>query len=79
MSKNPDIKFAVQEKGWMDAQVVQIWIEKIIKPYVADTNAAYLMVDEFSVYKQKQFLDSLAKLGVEVEHSTTIYICIPTN
>jgi hypothetical protein len=46
----------VQENGWFDGRVGQIWIEKILKPYLRDAETSFLSVDHFSVHLTSEFV-----------------------
>jgi hypothetical protein len=66
----------VQEKGWFDGRVGQIWIEKVLAPYVRDTEKAFLLVDHFSVHLSSQFVNSANDLGVDVDFVPAGYTCV---
>jgi hypothetical protein len=35
----------VQDNGWFDGRVGQIWIETVLKPYVKDADQSLLLID----------------------------------
>jgi len=46
----------IQSKGWFDGHVAEIWIEKVLKPYVADAEYLFLLVDHFKVHLAGYFV-----------------------
>jgi hypothetical protein len=66
----------VQEKGWFDGRVGQIWIEKVLAPYVRDAQKALLLVDHFSVHLTSEFVKSANNLGVDVDFVPAGYTCV---
>jgi hypothetical protein len=66
----------VQEKGWFDGRVGQIWIEKVLAPYVRDARKALLLVDHFSVHLSSGFVTSVNDLGVDVDFVPAGYTCV---
>lgn len=66
----------VQPKGWFDGRVAQIWIDKVIKPYVEDADKAFLLVDHFTVHLTSDFVKSLNNLGVDVDYIPAGYTCV---
>jgi hypothetical protein len=66
----------VQEKGWFDGRVGQIWIEKVLAPYVRNAEKAFLLVDHFSVHLTSEFVNSANDLGVDVDFVPAGYTCV---
>jgi hypothetical protein len=66
----------VQEKGWFDGRVGQIWIKKVLAPYVRDTEKALLLEDHFLVHLSSQFVNSANDLGVDVDFVPAGYTCV---
>jgi DDE superfamily endonuclease len=66
----------VQEKGWFDIRVGKIWIEKVLKPYVADAEQSYLLVDHFAVHTSAAFVKAANDLGTEVDFIPAGYTCV---
>ena len=66
----------VQEKGWFDCRVGKIWIDKILKPYVADADQSLLLVDHFSVHLSSAFVHEVNELGCDVEYIPAGYTCV---
>lgn len=66
----------VQDKGWFDGRVGQIWIEKVLAPYVRDAEKAFLLVDHFSVHLTAQFVNAANDLGVDVDFIPAGYTCV---
>ena len=51
----------VQENGWVDQRVMQIWFEKIWQPYVrSHTGNSMLLLDDYVCHKQEQFVEKLS-------------------
>jgi hypothetical protein len=66
----------VQEKGWFDGPVAQIWVEKVLKPHVQNANQALLLLDHFSVHLTSEFVQSINDLGVNIEYIPAGYTCV---
>jgi hypothetical protein len=66
----------VQENGWFDGRVGQIWIEKILKPYLRDAEKSFLLVDHFSVHLNSEFVNSVNNLGCDVDFIPAGYTCV---
>lgn len=65
-----------QDKGWFDGRVGQIWIEKVLKPYVRDAEKAFLLIDHFKVHLTSEFVQSVNDLGVDVDYIPAGYTCV---
>lgn len=66
----------VQENGWFDTQVGQIWIEKILAPYLRDARKALLLVDHFSAHLKSDFVNAINDLGCDVDFIPAGYTCV---
>ena len=69
-------KACVQEKGWFDTRVGQIWIEKVLAQHVHDAENAFLLVDHFSVHLKSDFVKTVNNLGVDVDFIPAGYTCV---
>jgi hypothetical protein len=65
-----------QDKGWFDGRVGQIWIEKVLKPYVRDAEKAFLLIDHCKVHLTSEFVQSVNDLGVDVDYIPAGYTCV---
>jgi hypothetical protein len=65
-----------QDKGWFDGRVGQIWIEKVLKPYVRDADKALLLVDHCKVHLTSCFVQSANDLGIDVDYIPAGYTCV---
>jgi hypothetical protein len=65
-----------QENAWFDGRVGQIWIEQVLKPYVRDTDQAFLLIDHFKVHFAAAFVQSANDLGVDVDYIPAGYTCV---
>ena len=62
---------AVQERAWMDADVMRLWMEKVWRPYVSECNGKYmLLLDDYACHKTSELEDSLKQIN-------TIRVMIP--
>ncbi len=56
-----DVHVTVQQKGWMDSELMLRWFKAVILPYTkAKQKRALLIIDSFSAHESSEFL-SLAK------------------
>ena len=61
--------YATQEKAWMSENLMMMWIEKSLAPYVAqapDGVIPLLFLDSFGVHKMGSVNRAISDLGVEV-------------
>jgi hypothetical protein len=66
-----DIAYACQGNAWMDEQVMHLWIDRILKPYVSQTPPGIvplLLLDSYRCHMMKSIVNAIEELGVEVEH-----------
>ena len=54
-------------------RVAQIWIQKVLAPYVRDAENALLLVDHFSVHLKSDIVNAVNDLGVDVDFIPTGY------
>jgi hypothetical protein len=66
----------VQDNAWFDQRVGQIWIEKVLKPYVQDADKAFLLLDHFSAHLTSSFVKAINDLGVDVDYVPAGYTCV---
>ena len=65
-----DLIYRCQEKAWFDEPVMLEWVEKVLKPYVANVPhgiVPIIFLDDFSVHKTGSVVRAIQDLGVEVE------------
>ncbi len=65
-----DLVYRCQEKAWFDKPIMLEWVEKVLKPYVANVPhgiVPILFLDDFSVHKTGAVVRAIQDLGVEVE------------
>ena len=61
--------YAMQEKAWMSENLMLMWVEKVLKPYVATAPPGItplLFLDSFGVHKMGSVNRAINDLGVEV-------------
>ena len=56
----------MQVKGWMDNRVMQIWTEKIWKPYVEGSTNSVLLLDQMEAHVHPNFIDASDNYGTNV-------------
>jgi hypothetical protein len=67
----------VQENGWFDGKVGQIWIKKVLAPHVRNAEKALLLADHFLVHLSSEFATSVNDLGIDVDFACPcrIHMC----
>ena len=63
-----DAVYVVQENAWMDKRVMLLWVDKILKPYVANVPPGimpYLLLDKYQCHYQGSVSAEIEKLGIE--------------
>ena len=76
--------YACQENVWMDEQVMLIWVEKVLKPYVESAPEGIvplLLLDSYHCHVMASVVNERQDLGVEVEHipGSCMYLCQPVD
>jgi len=66
----------VQSKGWCNGRVAKIWIECVLKLYLEDSDASFLLVDHFKVHLSSDFVRACNDLGTEVDFILAGYTCV---
>lgn len=66
----------VQETGWFDTRVGQIWIEKILAPYIGNAEKSFLLVDHFSAHLKSDFVNGVNDLGCDIDFIPAGYTCV---
>ena len=67
----PDMENACQGNAWMDEQVMHLWIDKVLKPYVDQAPPGVvplLLLDSYRCHMMKATVNAIEDLGVQVEH-----------
>ena len=67
----PGMIYTCQSNAWMDERVMNMWIEKVLKPYVQKVPmgvAPVLMLDSYRCHMMKPIVNTIENLGVEVQH-----------
>ena len=63
----PDGIYAcTKPKGWMDDRVMQLWKEKIWKPYIEGMMRSALILDRMEFHIHPGFIDTVDELGTRV-------------
>lgn len=65
-----------QPKGWFDGRVGQIWIDKVLAPYLANTDQSFLLVDHLGVHLSNAFVTAANDLGADVDFIPAGYTCV---
>ena len=68
---NPGAIYAVQDHAWMDERVMQIWIERVLTPYITTAPQGIqplLILDSFRCHQMASIIQSLDNIGTEVRH-----------
>ncbi len=55
-----------QPKGWMDNRVMELWKEKVWKPYIEGVANTALLLDKMESHIHPSFIDSVGELGTRV-------------
>jgi hypothetical protein len=68
----------------MDEEMMFVWVEKVLKPYVAtcpDGIVPLLFMDSFRCHMMANVVKACQDLGVQVEHipGGCTYLCQPVN
>ena len=76
--------YACQENAWMDEQVMLLWVEKVLKPYVESAPEGIvplLLLDSYHYHVMASVVNEIQDLGVEVEHipGSCTYLCQPVD
>ena len=76
--------YAYQENAWMDEQVMLLWVEKVLKPYVESAPEGIvplLRLDSYCCHVMASVVNEIQDLGVEVEHipGGCTYLCQPVD
>ena len=66
----------VQKSGWFDLRVGRIWIDQILKPYVANAPQSFLLIDHYSVHLCNEFVTEVNDLGTDVDYIPKGYTCV---
>ena len=65
-----------QEKVWMDNHVMEIWEEKLWKPYVENVNNSVLSLDQMESHIHFNFIDSVHLFGTHVIEIPGCFTCV---
>ena len=81
---NKDCLYACQENAWMDEEMMVVWVEKVLKPYVAmcpPVIVPLLFLDSFRCHMMASVVRRIQDLGVQVEHipGGCTYLCQPVD
>ena len=76
--------YACQENAWMDEQVMLLWVEKVLKPYIESAPEGIvplLLLDSYHCHVMASVVNEIQDLGVEVEHipGGCTYLCQPVD
>jgi hypothetical protein len=81
---NKECIYACQENAWMDEEIMLLWVEKVLKPYVAmcpDGIVPLIFMDSFRCHMMANIVKACQDLGVQVEHipGGCTYLCQPVD
>ncbi len=62
-----DMVYGVQEKAWMDEELMLEWIEKVWKPEVEGNEQTYLILDECRTHLTTSVRNAFAECRTEIE------------
>ena len=76
--------YTCQENAWMDEQVMLMWVEKVLQPYIESASEGIvplLLLDSYHCHVMASVVNEIQELGVEVEHipDGCMYLCQPVN
>ena len=54
-----------QPKGWMDNRVIELWKEKIWKPYVEGTSKSASVLYQMESHRHPTFVDLAREIGIK--------------
>lgn len=63
--------YTCQGNAWMDERVMHLWIDEVLKPYIAAAPPGIvplLLLDSYRCHMMKSTVNAIEDLGVEVEH-----------
>ena len=81
---NKSMHYTCQENAWMDEQVMLMWVEKVLKPYIKSAPEGIiplLLLDSYHCHVMASVVNEIQDLGVEVEHipGGCTYLCQPVD
>jgi len=82
-SFSPDGKYACQKSAWMDEERMHIWIDIVLKPWMAERAPSprppILILDAYSVHHMGSVVNHIQGLGIKVIHipAGCTYLCQP--
>lgn len=56
----------VQENAWMDSRVLDVWFEKVYRPYAESVGNAVLLLDKYKCHSGQEFVDKARAIGSHV-------------
>jgi hypothetical protein len=76
--------YCCQENAWMDEQVMLVWVNKVLVPYVTtapDNIVPLLILDSYRCHMMGSIVQRIQELGVEVQHipGGCTSLCQPVN
>jgi transposase-like protein len=63
--------YCVQEKAWMDEAVMQMWVTRVLRPFVQTAPAGIepvLFLDSYRCHMMATVVNAIEDMGVRVEH-----------
>lgn len=63
--------YMVQEKAWMDHEVMHVWVDVVLKPYIQQAPKGIipvLFLDSYRAHMMEEIVTKIQDLGVEVLH-----------
>jgi hypothetical protein len=79
-----DCMYACQENAWMDKEMMLLWVEQILAPYVTTAPPGIkpvLFLDSFRCHMMRPVVQACQDLGVQVEHipGGCTFLCQPVD
>jgi hypothetical protein len=78
------LPYRCQENAWMDERVMIAWVDKVLKPYVAnapDHIIPLIILDSYHCHMMALVVTRIQELGIEVKHvpGRCTSLCQPVN
>jgi transposase-like protein len=70
-----EMEYSVQPKGWMDEELMLIWIERVWKPSVAQFPRSYLILDCCTSHMTTAVKEAFDELNTEIDFIPKGYTC----
>jgi hypothetical protein len=79
-----DCKYACQENAWMDFDMMVLWIDQVLGPYVSSAPPGVqpvLFMDSFRCHMMRPVVEKCQDMGIQVEHipGGCTFLCQPVD